>query len=994
MNKRTILVLGTLALLAILAVIFTKASGLFESTSQTATVAGATTQCTVLTKDQKRGDNDADNGGETTKLQKFLVSVGYSTSIDGSFDQGMKKQVQKFQDSNGASSENGNVGSLTRAKVQKISCIEPPVAPSNFAASPASYNQIKLTWGAQADEQSFSLERSNDGTTWGVVGTPGLNATSYTDGSLTQNTKYYYRLQAKNTKGVSPYSQVATATTPLLVAPTIPQGVTASVVSSTQIKISWADLPNEDTFIVGRSLDGQTGWTLVKSTSANEVSYTDTNLTPDTTHYYEVKAKNAAGESAYSSAVSATTLGSTPTGTVPATPTHLVASAVSSTQIKLTWTDTSNETSYTIQKSTDNVTWTTTASPGLNATSYTVGSLSANTKYYFKIKANNATGASAYSASVSATTVAPASMSVTGFDLYKTNGGSGVKLKSLIDGDSIDLNPAVIGRNVSILANTSGTIGSVRFSLDGIPYYQSDNIFPYAVSPNRNSSTLFDEMPLTIGTHVLTGLPFTQSSDAGSQGTAKTITFNVIDSSLVDQTAPAARIETVNSSTGQAPYTLFVNGLKSQVGLGASPETTTFEWNFGDPTSKYNVLEGFNAAHVYDVAGTYTLTLKITNSKGQVSTATTQVTVNPDTRKTYYVSTSGSNSNDGLSDATPFQSIQVALDKAVNGEKVLLKAGDTFNLSSTLTVKNTNTVIDSYGTGKAKLLFTTNTPTTVIPIINLSAANTTGALIQNIIMDTPYDTVASRANFDKNRVPVHGILGGHERNVAMRNIEFGNISRAFHGLNEPNGVLVQDCFDPSTYGINEFLVWGEGSNYTIIGNTVPNSTGEHIVRFGGSGTDYIMMAYNKFENIANVNGDSNDLSKPVITLESAKYVYIYQNTFGPTNTGWIDVGSGTNRGYDTRSDWGVIKDNTAGQIKLQTATSRYYITNNKLDTPSYGIIFSIYDTATLTDYDRPDRIHTYNTIVNNRRIQASTAALFRNSTTWPTDPTNVINNND
>src|SRR3982750_3820510 len=52
-------------------------------------------------------------------------------------------------------------------------------------------------------------------------------------------------------------------------------------------------------------------------------------------------------------------------------------------------------------------------------------------------------------------------------------------------------------------------------------------------------------------------------------------------------------------------------GSGTQLGAG-SPITSRYEWNFGDHTaeSRYDVLPGFNAAHVYDEPGTYKLTLR------------------------------------------------------------------------------------------------------------------------------------------------------------------------------------------------------------------------------------------------------------------------------------------------------------------------------------------------------------------------------------------------
>src|SRR5690606_33284731 len=100
--------------------------------------------------------------------------------------------------------------------------------------------------------------------------------------------------------------------------------------------------------------------------------------------------------------------------TPPAAPSGLSASAVSSSQINLSWTDNANdETGFAIDRAT-NSTFTTglvTSTVGANATSYNATGLSANTTYYFRVRATNAAGASANSSTANATTQSAALIS-------------------------------------------------------------------------------------------------------------------------------------------------------------------------------------------------------------------------------------------------------------------------------------------------------------------------------------------------------------------------------------------------------------------------------------------------------------------------------------------------------------------------------------------------------------------------------------------------------
>ena len=78
---------------------------------------------------------------------------------------------------------------------------------------------------------------------------------------------------------------------------------------------------------------------------------------------------------------------------------------------------------------------------------------------------------------------------------------------------------------------------------------------------------------------------------------------------------PTARINLMDATIlpGQAVH---VDALNSTLRSG-TPLTARYEWDFGDGGSKYNKLVGFNASHVYDRAGTYTLKLKVFNADGR-----------------------------------------------------------------------------------------------------------------------------------------------------------------------------------------------------------------------------------------------------------------------------------------------------------------------------------------------------------------------------------------
>ncbi len=89
----------------------------------------------------------------------------------------------------------------------------------------------------------------------------------------------------------------------------------------------------------------------------------------------------------------------------PAAPTNLVATAISTAQINLTWADNStNESNFLIERSPDNSNFTQITSVGAGVTSYPDASLAAGTLYFYRVRASNSGGNSAYSEVASATT--------------------------------------------------------------------------------------------------------------------------------------------------------------------------------------------------------------------------------------------------------------------------------------------------------------------------------------------------------------------------------------------------------------------------------------------------------------------------------------------------------------------------------------------------------------------------------------------------------------
>jgi chitodextrinase len=181
----------------------------------------------------------------------------------------------------------------------------------------------------------------------------------------------------------------------------VPTNVTAQTVSSSQINLSWSASSDPQSGI--KSYGIYRNNTLVANTGAT--SYSDIGLSAGTTYSYQITAINGEGlESARSAAVSATTGPASPVpDTTPASvPANVTAQPVSSSQIILNWSASSDPqsgvTGYWLYR--DNILLTTITSTVFND----IG-LAPATTYDYQVSAINGEGLeSARSAVVSATT--------------------------------------------------------------------------------------------------------------------------------------------------------------------------------------------------------------------------------------------------------------------------------------------------------------------------------------------------------------------------------------------------------------------------------------------------------------------------------------------------------------------------------------------------------------------------------------------------------------
>ena len=197
------------------------------------------------------------------------------------------------------------------------------------------------------------------------------------------------------------------------VVPIAPSNLSVINFSTSTTALSWQDnANNENGYKVERSLDGIL-FTTIATTTANTISFSDRGLTPETIYVYRVHAFNIGTVSQYSNTVSVTTL-----PLPPVTPTDFVVAPLSSSEIRLAWTDNAtNEDGYTLERSQNGVSYTVVSSLVANTIDYSDVTLLPMTTYYYRIRSFNAGGVSAYAtASTQTLAIAPSSPTALGLN--------------------------------------------------------------------------------------------------------------------------------------------------------------------------------------------------------------------------------------------------------------------------------------------------------------------------------------------------------------------------------------------------------------------------------------------------------------------------------------------------------------------------------------------------------------------------------------------------
>ena len=326
------------------------------------------------------------SGGSWTTINTLATSYDYS-GLDA-------ETTYEFQ-----VRANNGIGSSDYSNISSATTLVGPTAPevpTNVMASNITYNSLTISWDATTDADDYDVNMRVSGGTWTAVN---VSATTYDFTGLDAETTYEFQVRANNGIGSSSYSVAISTTT--LEAPTppdAPANVMASNITYNSFTISWDVAADADNYDLDIREEGG-NWSSV-NTSAT--TYDFSSALASTNYEFKVRSNNSIGSGAYS-AVGLLTTEDIP---VPAIPTGVLASDITSNSFTISWNSAEFANNYDVQIREQGGNWETFTT---SATDLSYNTAMAETTYEFQVLASNTSGSSVYSALQSLTTLAEAS---------------------------------------------------------------------------------------------------------------------------------------------------------------------------------------------------------------------------------------------------------------------------------------------------------------------------------------------------------------------------------------------------------------------------------------------------------------------------------------------------------------------------------------------------------------------------------------------------------
>jgi hypothetical protein len=307
--------------------------------------------------------------------------ITLSNSVEQYTNTGLSSNTQYYYRVRSVS--NGNVFSLSYPNNETGIGGLSRLNPVHLNAQVSSTNQVTLSWTGDAQGSNIAIERSSKTEGFEPVATISSSLDTYYDTGLIINERYTYRVKVVGENNESDYSNSVEVVNSYLEEPS---NLEAYVTQEKGLELTWIDNSFDETgFEIWRRTTN-TSWRVHTTVGRNATFYVDNTAEEGIQYYYMVRAYNNV-YNVYSKNTSEVSAG---IGLINP-PENLDYTVISSSKIKLTWEDTSeDETGFIIERKIGEAgTYENIGSASKNATAYEVAGLNSYLIYYFRIKAYN-----------------------------------------------------------------------------------------------------------------------------------------------------------------------------------------------------------------------------------------------------------------------------------------------------------------------------------------------------------------------------------------------------------------------------------------------------------------------------------------------------------------------------------------------------------------------------------------------------------------------------
>src|SRR5450432_265899 len=211
----------------------------------------------------------ASSGATSYNVKRSTASGGPYTTVNSPAttsytDMGLTDGTKYFYVVSAVNSY-GESGNSSEANATPTLAI--PAVPTGLTATPSD-KQVSLTWTASTGATSYNVKRSTASGSEVTINSP--TSASYIDSTVSNGTKYYYKVSAVNPAGESANSSEVNATPNVI--PAAPTGLTATA-GNTQVMLAWVASTGAAGYNVYRGT--ASGGPYSKISSPTTTSYTD-----------------------------------------------------------------------------------------------------------------------------------------------------------------------------------------------------------------------------------------------------------------------------------------------------------------------------------------------------------------------------------------------------------------------------------------------------------------------------------------------------------------------------------------------------------------------------------------------------------------------------------------------------------------------------------------------------------------------------------------------